>query len=202
MDGTGTTAGAMPRGDRSGTRDRLLRAAVTVGARDGWGGVTTRAVATEAQLNPGLVHYHVGSVGALRREAVRTALDVVAAGALADLEDAADPADALRRILASVVGPVPGQEATAFVYEAFLAAPRDAELRALLADVVSAFRLRVAAWVDRVTAGTADRPDPVHVATVLVAAIDGLYLHRLLDDHLDVGVAVGPLARLVADRPS
>lgn len=181
------------------TRDRLLQAAVAVGARDGWGGVTTRAVAAQAQVNPGLVHYHVGSVTALRREAVRAALATVAEQTMADLTAASDPRDAVRTLTAAITD-TPGTataEATAYVYEGFLAAARDAELRAILAEAVADFRTSLAQWVDRTTQGVPDRPDPAAVATVLTAAIDGLYLHRLLDERLDVAATTGLLARLV-----
>lgn len=181
------------------TRERLLQAAVAVGARDGWGGVTTRAVASQAQVNPGLVHYHVGSVAALRREAVRYALVTIAEQAMADLGAASGPEEALRGLTAGITV-APGAataDATAYLYEGFLAAARDAELRTLLAEAVAGFRDRVAQWVDVTTAGAPDRPDPAAVAVVLTAAIDGLYLHRLLDGRLDVSVAVGPLARMV-----
>lgn len=52
------------------TRDRLLAATRTVIAAEGWGAVTTRRVAEVAGVGAGLVHYHAGSVAALRRDAV------------------------------------------------------------------------------------------------------------------------------------
>ena len=40
----------------------LIEAAERVLARDGRTGLTTRRLAAEAGLNPGLVHYHFGSI--------------------------------------------------------------------------------------------------------------------------------------------
>lgn len=183
---------------RSGshTRERLLRAAVVVGARDGWGGVTTRAVAAEAGVAPGLVHYHVGSVAALRRDALGHALAGVADVATAGLADARDAATAVAAMVAPVAGSGPHDPTVTYVHEAFLASARDDEVRTLLAGALGEFRSAVAAWVDARTADVPGRPDPGAVATVLAAVVDGLYLHRLLDERVDVDGVVGPLARL------
>ncbi len=63
----------MPKCSRTGadpsTSERLAAAAVQLIAEDGWAAVTTRRVAERAGVNQGLVHYHYGSVAALRREA-------------------------------------------------------------------------------------------------------------------------------------
>ena len=47
------------------TPERLLQAAAEVVSERGMAGLTTRAVAERAGLAPGVVHYHLGSVGAL-----------------------------------------------------------------------------------------------------------------------------------------
>ncbi|HEY3479112.1 MAG TPA: TetR family transcriptional regulator, partial [Streptomyces sp.] len=44
------------------TRARLYDAAVRLIVKEGWGAVTTRKVAAEAGLRPGLVHYHFSTV--------------------------------------------------------------------------------------------------------------------------------------------
>lgn len=50
---------------RSGGREALLDAAVTVIAEQGWGGVTVRAVAEQAQVSPGTVTYHFAAADEL-----------------------------------------------------------------------------------------------------------------------------------------
>jgi AcrR family transcriptional regulator len=49
-------------GSNGGTRERLLAAARKVLIEDGLTAVTTRRVATEANVNQALVHYHFGSI--------------------------------------------------------------------------------------------------------------------------------------------
>jgi AcrR family transcriptional regulator len=50
---------------RSGGREALLDAAVSVIADHGWGAVTVRAVAERAKVSPGTVTYHFGSADEL-----------------------------------------------------------------------------------------------------------------------------------------
>lgn len=70
----GRTIPANARGDR--TRDRLLDALEAIAATAGIGALSHRAVARQAQLNAGLIHYHFGTLdqlleGALARRAAR-----------------------------------------------------------------------------------------------------------------------------------
>ena len=45
----------------SASRERIIRAAAALFARNGFHGVTTRQIAAMAELNISTVHYHVGS---------------------------------------------------------------------------------------------------------------------------------------------
>jgi len=56
------------------TRARLLEAAASLVAEQGWGSVTTRAVAERAGVNQALVHYHFRNMDNLLREAVMARL--------------------------------------------------------------------------------------------------------------------------------
>lgn len=69
------------------TRDRLLAAPRTVIVAEGWGAVTTRRVAEVAGVGAGLVHYHAGSVEALR-EAIAELLRRYRAGLTEQLRTA------------------------------------------------------------------------------------------------------------------
>lgn len=55
---------------RTGGREVLLDAAVSVIAEQGWGGVTVRAVALQAEVSPGTVTYHFASADELLVEAL------------------------------------------------------------------------------------------------------------------------------------
>ena len=52
------------------TRDRILDAAETLLARDGWANVSVRAVAAKASINLSAISYHFGSFTALRTEVI------------------------------------------------------------------------------------------------------------------------------------
>lgn len=57
------------------TRDRLVAAAVRVVARDGLEAASVKTIAAEAEVTPGLLHYHFSSKEALLEAALREALD-------------------------------------------------------------------------------------------------------------------------------
>ncbi|MGH8866375.1 MAG: TetR/AcrR family transcriptional regulator [Actinomycetes bacterium] len=183
------------RGDE--TRARLLRAAQEVIAGQGWGGVTTRAVADTAGLNAGLVHYHFGSVDALRRQAVRGCLDELVTASLSRLR-AVDESRSAGRGLGDVLATMQRREpqATVVLFEAFLASLRDPGLREELGAMLRASRVELAGWL-----GT--RPgvrDPDALAGLVVAALDGAYLHRLVDPDVDPATLLDPLGRLLSER--
>ncbi|WP_204288053.1 TetR family transcriptional regulator C-terminal domain-containing protein [Microbispora amethystogenes] len=83
--------------------------------------------------------------------------------------------------------------ASLLIVEMYLAAARLPELRERLHEIVADSRARVAAWLRaRGHAGDAEA-----TAAVLVAAIDGLVLHRGLDPGLDLTTLAGPLRAMV-----
>jgi len=181
------------------TRARLMDAAAALIAERGWGAVTTRMVAERAGLRPGLVHYHFDSVTDLLIDSSLRAAQTEVARIL-------EPAltrpgrDALAELIqagaAYGTGPAgPGQGAAVFV-EMLLAARRHERLRSALAGMLAGARTAVGQLVQ------ADEPDAGQAtAEVLLAAFDGLLLHRLLDPAL-AGPAFGgpavaaPLRRL------
>jgi AcrR family transcriptional regulator len=173
-------------------RDRLLAAAAGLVPQRGWSGVSTRAVAAAAGVAPGLVHYHFASVQALLREAAVGAMREVAAATMPALE-AAPSAPAGVDALLGALDAYDGSDPTSLLFaEAFLAATRDDELRADLAEVIGDLRDRLATWLagHGVTA-------PEETAAVLAAAVDGLLLHRALRPDPDGRAAASVLRRLV-----
>ncbi|MEU6565071.1 TetR/AcrR family transcriptional regulator [Nocardia nova] len=165
------------------TRARLMDAAIAMIDECGWGAVTTRLVADRAGVRAGLVHYHFRSVDDLLIDA---ALRMVR-GLVEDAAGAAtgDPVTAL---LASIAGFDDAAETRVFG-EILLAATRRDRLRAGLAELLTEFR---AGFADRLRA-TSAVPDPEATAAVLIAALDGLVLHRIIDPHiraLDLGPAL------------
>jgi TetR/AcrR family transcriptional regulator, regulator of biofilm formation and stress response len=183
------------------TRSRLMDAAAELIAERGWGAVTTRLIAERAGLRPGLVHYHFNSVSDLLidsslREARTTVAQV--------LEPALAPAgpDPLGQLVAAgaAFGTGPGHSGAVFI-EMLLAARRHERLRSALAGMLRQARAAIGQHVHAADPGA----DADATAEVLLAALDGLLLHRLLDPAVS-GLAVGePLRRLAGiseNRPS
>jgi len=170
-------------------RQRLLDAAVELIVERGWAAVSTRAVAERAGLTAGLVHYHFGSVQALLSRAAigamrRTAADL--GPVLAGVDDAAGLAEALVASSDAYSGTDP---VSVLFVETYLAATRDPELRAGVAEVITDFRRELATRL-----GELGVAEPEDTATVLGAAMDGLVLQRALDPTLPAG-AVRPVIR-------
>ena len=175
-------------------RRKLLAAAVELIAERGWSAVSTRVVAERAGVAPGLVHYHFSSVQALLSEAAVGAMREVGAVLEPTLAKTATPAKAMAA-LASALDPYTGDDPTSVLFtEAYLAATRDADLRAAVAEVIADFRARLAAWF-----GSHGVAAPEATAAVVAAAIDGLVLQRALDPGLTAGTITPVLTRLVGE---
>jgi AcrR family transcriptional regulator len=177
------------------TRARLMDAAAELIAERGWGAVTTRMVAERAGLRPGLVHYHFASVTDLL---IDSSLRAAQAEVTRILQPALTRAgrDALAELVQSGAsygtGPGgPGQGAAVFV-EMLLAARRHERLRSALAGLLAGARAAVGQLVQASEPG-ADGPA---TAEVLLAAFDGLLLHRLLHPALGGLAVAAPLRRL------
>jgi len=183
----------------AGTSQRLAAAAVELIAEQGWAAVTTRKVASRAGVNPGLVHYHYGSVATLRREAALAAMLAVFEPALAGLTSESDVDRALARAVAAIGEIDPHQPETIVSLEAMLQSQRDPELRDRLLSMLHEFR---AALEERI-AGAVDagrvRPDlDPHGAVLLVAAaMDGLGLHRAIDPDTSLAPAAAALTTML-----
>jgi AcrR family transcriptional regulator len=200
---SGQVTSGVARAGSAPTRRRLLRAAAQLIAEVGWGRVTTRAIAARAGLPHGTVSYHFRGKQALlteaavhtveqmfppaQLEAVRSVDDLVnlATSWMADPEST-DP-----------VGP-------AVLLEAMRESTRDAVLRERIASALRAYRKLVAGLVRAEQRSTPGRPSPVltpsAVATLFVAAGDGLWLHALLDPRLDIAGAAEAMRVLLHQR--
>ncbi|XVQ82062.1 TetR/AcrR family transcriptional regulator [Microbispora siamensis] len=179
------------------TRQRLLGAAAALIAEVGWGGVSTRMVAERAGVAPGVVHYHFASLPDLLIAAstgVARAMLEELTGRLAEQPDPETGVEWLLGELSRYTGTDP---ASLLIVEMYLAAARLPDLRDRLHEIVADSRARVAAWL-RERGHSAGRPgDAEATAAVLVAAVDGLVLHRGLDPALDLAALAGPLRAMV-----
>ncbi len=156
--------------------------------------MTARAVAERAGANPGLIHYHFGSLDGLRHAASAHAVDVVLGGAT-DRLLAAEGADEVVGVLDDLVGELAGGPGARLPVELLAAAVRDPQVRSQVAGALRRVREQLAAQLaaaDPAAAGSAGA-----TAVVVVAALDGLLLHRILDPDLDLTAAAAQLAPLV-----
>lgn len=180
------------------TRARLLRAAAELIAELGWGRVTTRAVATRAELPHGAVSYHFRGKQELLTEAAlhvfEQAFPISELRALEQLPD-----------LVALFEPFLGEQSeeqqlvSRVGTEAMLESERNPLLRQRLAELLNDFRQAVTdlakAGQERGTVPTGIPPDAL--ATLLGAVGDGLFLHARLDPELDAAGALNALRTLL-----
>ena len=173
-------------------REQLVGAGVDLLGERGWAGVTARAVAERAGTHQGLVHYHFGGLPALKRAVADAAVREAFEPAVALLTAAGSwPAG-----VAAVVRATAGQwepRTARTTAELVVASLQDPEVGELLRDTLAAVRARLVPWL-----AASGEAEPEGLATVLVAALDGLVLHRLLDPALDLGAAAAAADALAA----
>jgi AcrR family transcriptional regulator len=175
-------------------RERLLQAAEQVVVRDGWRAATSRAIAAQAELNPGLVNYYFGSKDDLLLEALQRAFERFEAPLVETLAEAG-LAETLAA-MATMVDAEPSSPEARMLFEASLQAVVDERLRELSVAKLREFRSMLATKLraegrDAATAGA--------WATLVAAALDGLLLHRMIDANTDTAGAIRALVD--ASRP-
>lgn len=182
------------------TRLRLLRAAAELIAEVGWGRVTTRAIAERAGLPHGTVSYHfAGKQALLVDAAAHTVEQMFPVGEL----DGVRTVEELTDLTTSWVTDPRAADPVApgVLLEAMREATRDPVLRERIASALRGYRQVVADLVRAEWQDPAGRRSgavtPSGVATLAVAAGDGLWLHALLDPALDVAGAVAALRMVV-----
>jgi AcrR family transcriptional regulator len=185
---------SVSRGKR--TRARILAATAELIAEQGWGGVSTRDIAARAGVTQGVVTYHARSKDELLRTAALAATEEMLSGpttALLGAEPLADGLLALGPIIAAIRDE-PGQ--TLLLFETMLRAGRDPDLRDALAAMLREFRKSLTNALRREQAAGRLRTelDPSTLAAALAAALDGLFLHAIVDTSVDPEDAVQALA--------
>ncbi|WP_369387660.1 TetR/AcrR family transcriptional regulator [Streptomyces sp. CG1] len=175
------------------TRARLYEAAVRLIVKEGWGAVTTRKVAAQAGLRPGLVHYHFSTVTDLLVDASLRAVRREVEQLLEMLAGASQGPEGVGQVMAGLAAYSVDQDAAVLSTEMILAATRNERLRAGLTDLLGRWRSAVAGWL----AANGNTQDSDGTALLMGAAIDGLLLHRMIDPRLAEVRLEGPLQRLL-----
>lgn len=173
-----------------------MDAGIALLGREGWPGVSTRAVAEHAGTNPGLIHYHFGGLAGLHAEVFRQATDLVLGPMLAELLAAPDERAALETMRGMLTRLPADEHATRLAAELIMGATRDPALGAVLRDELRRARARIADRLRELHPGW-PRSRSAGVAALIVASIDGLMLHHMIDDELPVGDVLSVVGELL-----
>jgi AcrR family transcriptional regulator len=174
------------------TRSRILAATAELIAQAGWSGFSTRDIAARAGVTQGVVSYHWRSKDELVREAALAATAESLEPVAAALREGPSVHAALERFLGLIHAVRRQPELIALLFETMLHAGRDEPLRAALKGMLRDFRRPLAAALAR-----DGLTQPEARAAALAAALDGLLLHAVVDDELDVEAAGAALGALV-----
>jgi AcrR family transcriptional regulator len=183
------------RGERR--RAELVAAGVALLREVGWAGLTARGVADRAGAQLGLIHYHWGGFPALKRAIAGAVIADAFEPALQRITDAPTWQEGVAAVvMAAAAGSEAGPGDSGAVTERLTgeliaAALQDEDVRTHLRDVLAAARDDVAQRLGRDGVPASVRGG---LATALVAMLDGLALHRVIDPDLDLG-AVAAAAR-------
>lgn len=194
--------------DPTGTRERLMAAAVASLSDHGHRGATSRDIARRAGTNLQAITYHFGSKDELVAQALLSAFEAWIEPAVAALRAEADP---IVRMIGAIQALQASFERSATLLPAYLEAlvqvsrsdtlrrgveRRLGELRGFLTDQIGELeRTRfLPAWIE-----------PSAMATLLLATADGLAIHAAIDpdsvDHHAVSAQAMQLL-LAAANPS
>ena len=177
-------------------KEALLDAAAELIAEVGWGSVSSRMVAERAGLNNALVHYHFDSMEDLLRRAAERVLTEAFATPTREVWRGRIPAGMAAAVTWLAEVDVAATE-TGVLAESLVQGRRDERLRAHAAAELEALRgeLNRAIKADDEAFATFDARG---LATVLLALLDGLLLHRIVDPDLDLRPASRAIRRLLA----
>ncbi|MFE2929449.1 MULTISPECIES: TetR/AcrR family transcriptional regulator [unclassified Streptomyces] len=180
---------------RTDTREKIIEAAASLIPELGWGDVSSRRVAERAGVNTGVIHYHVGSIGELRRIAAVRRIRTFFLDRIGEALAQEDPAVAVETMLRALSANDPRDPELLLLYESLVAASRDDQLRAEIAGLLAELRQRLCDWFAE--RGVAR---PLTVAVTLTAAIDGYLLQRSLDPSVEPGPLIEGLVGLVRQQ--
>jgi AcrR family transcriptional regulator len=174
------------------TRAKILEATAELIAEVGWSGFSTRDMAARAGVTQGVVSYHWRSKDDLVREAALTASAQTLQPVYDLLDQAPSGGAAIEQLLELEAMFRDQPQLTLLLFETMLQAGRDPQVRDALAEMLRDFRTRLAAALTNQSAAQATA-----TAAALTAALDGLFLHAVVDSQLDIHAAGTALLKLV-----
>ena len=182
------------------TRRRLLDAGASLIVERGWSAVTTRAVAERADVNQALVHYHFGSIGKLRREAVLARLMPEVQSLIEELLDERPLPESIYRVTALVDRFDLQTELGVLMAEALLQATREPEVAAAMGGIMGSWSEMLGPRLQLAQERGVVRSDiPAERLTPVIASfLDGFLIQRMADPTLDANTTAETLIRLLS----
>jgi AcrR family transcriptional regulator len=164
-------------------RQEIVGATVRILARDGLAGLTMKALAREAKLPHGSLHYYFRDKRAIVEAAVDRVMSTLHHRVAARLADARDPRRRLRAMIEACLGMAEEQRDFWTIFVQFWSAmAHDKELHATNAKLYASLRQ----LIGRIVRAGIRRGDfrplvPDHAGAVILALLDGLSLQRSFD---------------------
>jgi AcrR family transcriptional regulator len=173
-------------GDKAARIVEAMRASV---AARGVAGSTFDAVAGQAGVSRGLLHYYFGTKERLLIEVVRRECDVRTERLEEAIEAAGDAEDVLDALVRSFEDWLGDGPAPVMIYEMLTLAQRNDEIAAELANLGRRTRSHLGEALKRKQQSgvLALRVDPDLAAMFLFALADGVIVRRLSEPELDIG---------------
>lgn len=173
-------------------RQQFIDAGLELLAEGGWPAVTTRSVAERAGANLGLIHYYWGGIQKLK-EAIAARVGELIFGPPTEHLMAAECLEDVVAMLPEVLAqPTDGTTARLTV-ELIAGAVREPALGDVLRQSLAEARGELGHWLAEHVPGASPG-----TATLLMALVDGLLMHRMLDPELSTDEAVAALAGIAA----
>ena len=193
---------------RSTHRTKLLEAARTLLRERTYGNITARDLVAASNTNLGSIGYHFGSKEALLNEAIGLALEewaeaIIQATRIDPGSGTLSLTDSLRAVLDEYDSIRPYYHA---YIEALARSARSPELREQLAAHYNRQRDRIAGMLIDSLGDTVDPDNARHLASVMIATVDGLLIQTFLDPDsaptsADLATATGQTPTQPAPRP-
>jgi AcrR family transcriptional regulator len=197
----GRGAAAAARGEV--TRSAITRAAAELIGEEGWGGVTTRAIAARAGVPHAAVSYHFRGREALLREAAMVTTTEFFAAAIEVLSTAPGGLTGAITATLGAYRDLPAvRDRLAVVLEANRQATRDPWLAERMREILHTYIAGLTTIIEADQA--AGRLDPglsaPRLAAVVAGALDGIGLQAAFDSDVDVMALGATLTQLLDSR--
>ncbi|WP_172448435.1 TetR/AcrR family transcriptional regulator [Caulobacter mirabilis] len=179
------------------TRERLIAAAFRVVARDGLEAASVKVIAAEADITPGLLHYHFPGKAALLEAVLREALANYLE-ASARRREASPPERQLADYFKTSRASLEAERDFFKVRLAFAAAAlTNPSLAEVLRDLNDASARETALTLAAARGETDPTPRDVEIGRLLKAAIDGIMLSWLADPAFPIDAAADDIEKAV-----